>query len=59
MDENNWIGLLLVVGDHLRACGNVPGTNCRILVMKWILRKVDRMQDMLEAKRHTFLIDLK
>ena len=50
---------LLVVGDHLRACGNVPGTNCRILVMKWILRKVDRMQDMLEAKRHTFLIDLK
>lgn len=59
MDENNWIGLMLVVGDHLHACGSVPGTNCRIHVMKWILRKVDRMQNMLEAKRHTFLVDLK
>lgn len=59
MDENNWIGLMLVVGDYLHACGSVPGTNCRIHVIKLILRKVDRVQNMLEAKRHTFLVDLK
>lgn len=53
--------LLLVVGDHLCAYGNVPGTNCRILVLfkESSSRKVDRMQNMLEANRHKFLTDLK
>lgn len=53
--------LLLVVGDHLCAYGNVPGTNCRILVpfKESSSRKVDRMQNILEANRHKFLTDLK
>lgn len=49
MNENNWNGILLVVGNHMDGYDNVPGTKCRILVLRWSLRNIDGMQNILDA----------
>lgn len=49
MDENNWNGILLVVGNHMDGYDNVPGTKCRIFVLRWSLRNIDGMQNILDA----------
>ena len=59
IDEHNGSEILVVVGDHLGGYGHVPDTKISTHMQGWSSRKVDGMQDILEASRHKFLIVLK